>query len=262
MSGDGGVRVGVQTSSFRDLPAGPDGIEALIRALTDCGATNCELDAASIEPFRAHHSMHHAPKASMTPQMMRRELRKWRLRTPLPYFESIGKRFQRAGVTICSYAYSPDATFADEEIDRGFAMAKALGARILTASTNPEIARRIAPFADKHRMIVALNGLPPLSAFFRLHVDLGQFTANGGDPVAYIREHHTSIMSVRLTDCRKRDGSAVVWGEGDTPIREVLQLLKRENWPVPAYVQYQYRGQGTAIEEVKRCLRYVNEALT
>jgi len=53
----------------------------------------------------------------------------------------------------------------------------------------------------------------------------------------------------------------VPWGQGETPIREVLQLLKKERWPIRAYIEYEYRGQGSSVEEVKKCLAFAKAAL-
>jgi hypothetical protein len=53
----------------------------------------------------------------------------------------------------------------------------------------------------------------------------------------------------------------VPWGQGDTPIREVLQLLKRERWPIRAYIEYEYRGESGAVDEVKKCLAFAERAL-
>jgi len=41
----------------------------------------------------------------------------------------------------------------------------------------------------------------------------------------------------------------------------VLRLLKRERWPIPAYIEYEYRGSGTPIDEVKKCYAYAKQAL-
>ena len=43
----GGVHVGAQTYSFRDLPHAPggDAIDNVIKALTECGISECELFA-------------------------------------------------------------------------------------------------------------------------------------------------------------------------------------------------------------------------
>jgi sugar phosphate isomerase/epimerase len=266
-----GVRLGVQTSSFSDLPRRTDAdtVDTLIEALAACDADECELSAPLVEPsYGGHASRHHAAMSSMSPQMMRRELRKWRLRTPVAHFTAIGRRLQKAGVAVYSYNYSPDRTFSDEEIDRGFAMAKGLGAQIVTASMTLDVAKRVAPFAGRHRMVVALSAgsaadldaALKLSPYFKVNVDIRQFTAGGLDPVAYIRDHHADIISVHLRDCR-RNGEAVAWGQGDAPIGEVLVLLKRERWPIRAFVAYDYRGTGTPVEEVKRCFAYAKQAL-
>ena len=48
---------------------------------------------------------------------------------------------------------------------------------------------------------------------------------------------------------------------GDTPITQALQLLKREKYPIRAYVEYEYRGTAGAVDEVKSCLDYARHAL-
>jgi len=260
------VRLGVGTSSFHDLPHRPgvDPADSVIQAMTECDVRECELCSSVIEPapFTTPSAPHHTGMPSMKTQMMRRELRKWRVRTPLAHFESIGARFRAAGIRVDAYRYSPDASFSDEEIDRGFSIAKALGAEILTTRSSPELAARMAPFADRHRMVVAFagKGATTGSSFFRVQADIGQLTADNVDPVSYIRQHHAEITSVCLTD-RRRNGEAVAWGQGDTPIREVLQMLERERWPIRAYVEYQYRGEGSTIDEVRKCLAYAKQAL-
>src|SRR4051812_3221735 len=47
-----GVRLGVQTYSFRDLPRPPggDAVDVVIKAMTDCGISECELFAPQVEP--------------------------------------------------------------------------------------------------------------------------------------------------------------------------------------------------------------------
>src|SRR5262249_7239560 len=139
----GGVRVGVQTYSFRDLPRADGGtqLDAVVAAMKACGFTDCELYAPEIEPTQP-----------------REALRRWRLETPLDYFSDVRKRFEAVGASIFAYNYSFSRSFTDAEIDRGFEMAKALGAGIITASTTLSVAKRVVPFAEKHRMVVAMHG--------------------------------------------------------------------------------------------------------
>src|SRR5947209_7528769 len=64
----------------------------------------------------------------------REDLRKWRLETPLDHFKDVGRKFKAAGITVYAYNYSANTSFTDSEIDRGFEIAKAIGAEILTMS--------------------------------------------------------------------------------------------------------------------------------
>jgi sugar phosphate isomerase/epimerase len=260
----GGVRLGVQTYSFRGLPrTGHDAVDSIVKAMTECGFTECELWAPQIEPA----------------QTSREDLRRWRLETPLDHFRAIRKKFESAGLNIYAFNYSPNRTFNDEEIDRGFEMMKALGAEIITASATLDAAKRMVPFAEKHRTSVAMhnhsNVSDPnefatieslaagraLSKYFKVNLDIGHFTAANYDAVAYIKEHHASITNLHIKDRKKNQGDNVPWGTGDTPIREVLRLLKRERWPIRAYVEYEHRGTAGAVDEVKSCFAFAQQAL-
>jgi sugar phosphate isomerase/epimerase len=277
-----GVRLGAQTYSFRDLPRTPggDAVDPVIKACVECGIGEVELFAPQVEPqfnsgARGRRGEPPPPEAVKA----REDLRKWRLETPLDHFRDVRKKFDAAGIAIYAYNYSPNASFTDAEIDRGFEMARALGAEVITASTTLDVAKRIAPAAEKHKMIVAMHGhsnvndpnefatpdsfaaAKKMSKLFKVNLDIGHFTAANFDALAYIREHHADITNLHLKDRKKNQGDNTPWGAGDTPIREVLQLLKRERWPIRAYVEYEYRGSGSPIEEVKKCLAFAKQAL-
>ena len=273
-----GVRLGVQTYSFRDLmrPAGGDMVDPIIAAMKECSLTECELWAPQIEPPSTFGRGRPTPEQA---QQTRDAVKAWRLETPLDHFRAIRKKFESAGMTIYAFNYSPNGSFTDAEIDRGFEMAKALGAEIITASATLEAARRMVPFAAKHKMPVAMHNHSmvddpnefattaslttalKLSPHFRLNLDIGHFTAANYDAVAYVREHHASITNLHLKDRKKDQGPNTAWGTGDTPIRDVLQLLKKERWPIRAYIEYEHRGDAGPVEEVKKCYAFAKSAL-
>jgi sugar phosphate isomerase/epimerase len=266
-----GVRLGVQTYSFRDLPRNPaaDAVDTVITAMKACGLTECELFAPQVEPKFDVRADQAASPPSSTGSNARDELRKWRLTTSLDQFRRVGRKFADAGITV----------FTDEEIDRGFEMARALGAQIVTASTTLDVAERIVPIARNQNMIVAMHGhsqvddpnqfatpesfaaAMKLSPHFKVNLDIGHFTAGGFDAVDYIRQHHADITNLHLKDRKKHQGDNVPWGQGDTPIRDVLRLLAHEQWPIRAYIEYEYRGTGTPVAEVKKCMAFVKKAL-
>jgi len=261
----GSVHLGVQTYSFRDIPRTADGdaVGPFIAAMRECGLSECELWAPQVEPAG----------------LAREALRQWRLDTPLDHFRAVKRLFDAAGISIYAYNYSPNKSYSDAEIDRGFDMAKALGAEIITASTTLDVAPRIKPLAEKHKMVVAMHGhsnitdpnefstpesfaaAMKMSQYFKVNLDIGHFTAANFDALAYIREHHQDITNLHLKDRKKNQGETTPWGEGDAPIRAVLQLLKKERWPIRAYTEYEYKGSSSPVDEVKKCHAYATQAL-
>jgi sugar phosphate isomerase/epimerase len=301
-----GVRIGVQSYSFRTLS-----LDEAIKAMVDIGIGECELFSGHVEPRPQFgpggpgggRPVQGAPGAGgppaggppgqggrppMTPEAReemrkrqeeaRAQTRKWRLETPLDHFKGVRKKFDAAGVKLQAYNYSFNDSFTDEEIDRGFQMAKALGVKIITASSTIKAAQRVAPFADKHKIIVAMHGHSNLtdpnefakpesfekamamSKYFAVNLDIGHFFAAGFDPVPYIEQHHARITNLHLKDRKKDNGPNTPWGEGDTPIKQVLQLLKSKKWDIPANIEYEYRGDD-AVAEVRKCFQYCKDAL-
>ena len=286
-----GVRIGVQTYSFRSFP--PEGIiDAVIHAMTEIGLGECELFGPQVEPnvmaglwggagYGGRGPGPPDPRAAARAKA-REDLRQWRLTVSMDHFKNIRKKFADAGINVHAYNLSFAEDFSDDEIDRGFDMAKALGVNIITASSTIKAAARVAPFADKHKMIVAMHGhsntkdpnqfatpesfakAMEMSKYFWINLDIGHFFAAGYDPIPYIQEHHARITNLHLKDRKKsengQEGANTPWGEGDTPIKPVLLLLKQKKYPIPAYIEYEYRG-ADPVAEVKKCFEYCKAAL-
>jgi sugar phosphate isomerase/epimerase len=112
-------------------------------------------------------------------------------------------------------------------------------------------------FATPESFAAALK----MSKYFKVNLDVGHFTSANFDAVAYLREHHADITNLHLKDRKKNQGDNTPWGEGDTPIREVVQLVQKNRWPIPIDIEYEYKGAGTPVEEVKKCYAYARQAL-
>jgi sugar phosphate isomerase/epimerase len=209
----------------------------------------------------------------------RSDLRAWRLATPMTYFHDVRKKFDEAGVDVYCYTMNYRDDFTDEEIEKTFEQTKALGSKIIATSTQAPMAARLLPFAEKHKIIVAFHGHSNLtdpnefatpasfakvtaqSKYFKINLDIGHFTAANFDAVDFIRENHQNITHLHVKDRKKDNGPNTPLGEGDTPIKQVLLLLKEKKYPIPALVEYEYRGTGTSVEEVKKCMEYMKQAL-
>jgi sugar phosphate isomerase/epimerase len=256
-----GVQLGAQSYSFRDRS-----LDEAIAGYKEVGLGLCELYQGHVEPRN-------------TGAGAREALRKWRLETPLAEFQKIRKKFGDAGIVLYAYNLSFNDSFTDEEIDHGFLMAKALGVKYITASSTVSAAKRVAPFADKHKITVAMHGhsnitnpnefakpesfaaAMEMSKWFAVNLDIGHFWAAGYDPVQYLEQHHERIITLHIKD-RKRpaDGPNLPFGEGETPIKPVLQALKKNKWKIPANIEYEYKGADT-VAEVKKCYQYMKDAL-
>ena len=197
----------------------------------------------------------------------------------LDEFKAVRRKFDAAGINLYAYNLSFKDDFTDEEIDRGFQMGQALGVNVITASSTLTTAKRLVPFVDKYQMTVAFHGHSDvrdpnqfakpesfaaalaMSRRFMVNLDIGHFRAAGYDPIPYIQENHDRIVVLHLKDRKKDQGDNVPWGQGDTPIREVLQLLKTKKYPIRAFIEYEYRGAADSVAEVRKCFQYCKDAL-
>jgi sugar phosphate isomerase/epimerase len=229
------VEIGVQSYSFRDRP-----LDAAIEGMKTAGLTACELWQGHVEPGEA----------------TREELRKWRVTSPLSVFGDVRTKFERAGVRLNAYNLSFRDDFSDEEVARGFAMAEALGAPVLTASADQAVVRRVVPHAERTKIRVGMHNhsdIKPnefatpddfaralaVSPMIAVNLDIGHFTAANFDAVAFLREHHARIVTLHVRDRGRNQGPAVPFGAGDAPITEVLRLLRDQRWPIPANIEYE-----------------------
>ena len=167
----------------------------------------------------------------------REALRKWRLDVSLDRYREVAKKFTDAGLTFYSYNLSFNDSYTDEEIEKGLEMTKALGTKIITASSPLTVLPRVAPLAEKHNVIVALHNHTTGPEEFAqamarsknmwVNLDIGHFFASGHDPLAYLREHHARITNVHVKDRQKNQGREMPFGQGDTPLKEALLLIRR-----------------------------------
>src|SRR5436853_3223243 len=270
-----GVRLGTITYSFRELPrtpGAPDAVDVMIKALTECGIGEIELFSPHVEPV-------FAGGRGADAQRGREQLRQWRLSTPAQHFRDIRKRFDDAGISLFAYTINYRNDYTDAELDKSFEQARAFGVGIIAASTQLSVAKRLVPFAEKHKIVVAMHGHSniqdpdefatpesfakalAMSKYFKINLDIGHFTAANYDAVQFIRDHHDQITHLHLKDRKKNQGANLPWGEGDTPIKPVLALLKEKKYTIRAFIEYEYRGTGTSIEEVKKCMAFMRQAL-
>lgn len=255
--------------------AGASGGPSATRGASNAGANGAAAPAAANGTSQGRGRSPEAMKA-------REDLRQWRLTTPMSHFEGIKKKLNDAGIVV--YAYTVNgmgADYTDDEIDKMFEQAKTLGAVTISSSTTLDVAQKLVPFAEKHQFPVAFHNheeindpnqfarpesfykAMAMSKWFRINLDIGYITGSNYDAVGFIKQNHDRITHLHMKDRKKDLGPSVPWGEGDTPVKEVLTLLKTNRYPIPAFVELSYPvpADSNCTKEVAKCMAYMKAAL-
>jgi sugar phosphate isomerase/epimerase len=218
--------------------------------------------------------------ASPEQQEYQAKLKDWRLGTSPATWKGVRKQFNDAGIDVQILCYNMNMSMPDEEIDYAFHMAQGLGVRAISCSSTVSFAKRVVPYAEKYKMIWAGHGhddiydpeqfakpetfelIMDLSKYIGVNLDIGHYTAAGYDAVAFIEKHHDRITNIHLKDRNKPDKCGVSgnlpFGQGDTPIKEVLLLMKKNKYRFPANIELEYRiPEGSdPVAEVGKCLQF------
>jgi sugar phosphate isomerase/epimerase len=193
-------------------------------------------------------------------------------------FKALRKMYNDAGVSI--YAWKVlNPNMSDEEFEYVFNVAEALGCTHTTLELPTEVAqlKRIGAFAEKRKIYAAYHThtQATMTAFDQAfavskgnmaNIDLGHYVAGTGEsPIPFLRKFHDRISSVHLKDRQTPAHGAgnLPWGTGDTPLKEILQVMKKERYTFPASIELEYEiPQGSdAVKEVAKCLDYCKAAL-
>lgn len=258
-----GVQVGAQSYSFRDRP-----LDEAIAGYVAVGINSCELWSNHCLP--AELSKGNSPEVQQARQQ-------WRKTVTPAHFQQVRKKFDAAGIQLSSLNYSFNPKESDEDVEQAFAWAKALGVKVITSSSPTSMPARIKPFAERHKIVVGfhnhsrtdgddiatperMEAALALSPMIAINLDIGHFTAANFDAVDFITRHHDRLVTLHLKDRKKDQGDNLPFGEGQTPIVPVLQLLRDKKWAIPANIEYEYKG-GDTIEAMKNCLAYCRKAL-
>jgi len=206
------------------------------------------------------------------------EMRKWRMSAPMERFADLGEMYRSGGVDVDILKLG-QPRWSNEEIDYAFNAARAIGARGISLEISNEAAERMGPFATKHNLFTGMHHhlqianenfsweVPlSFSANNMLNLDIGHYVAAlGTSPIPFIEKYHDRITHLHLKDRKTPDngGDNVSWGEGDTPIAEVLQLLQAKKSPITAMIELEYEvpEDSSVMAEMRKCVDYCWAAL-
>ena len=273
-----GVQVGLNVPynyGTRTMP-----VDEVIDRTVKLGVSAVEMRAQPIELFMG------APMDVLEPgrdrekqKLATEQLRAWRVKTPPKGAAAVRKKFDDAGIKIDVVKFDGIYNFSDPELDYAFGLAKAAGARAISCELEHEGTAHLGKFADKHKFPIAYHGhtktpAPMFEEAFAqakynwANIDIGHWVAGGlGSPIDIIKKHHARITHIHVKDRKApsngADGVNVPFGEGDTPIKEVLRLIRDNKWPIQATIEFEYPvppGSDRMAEMVK-AIDYCKNAL-
>jgi sugar phosphate isomerase/epimerase len=202
-------------------------------------------------------------------------LRKWRLSAPMSKAKDIRRKYEQAGVAIEIVKFDGLSDLSDDELDYSFALAKALGARVISGELSIPAFRRLGQAADRNRMFVGLHGHVAVTPaiweqaftfgkYVGANVDIGHFVAgNNASPLPFIKQYHERVTHIHVKDRKMHEGPNVAFGEGDTPIKEILQTIRDNKWRIPAIIEFEIPLPAGAdrTPQLLKCMEYCKQSL-
>jgi sugar phosphate isomerase/epimerase len=270
----GGVLIGVTTYSYRNMKnvSADDMLNYCIQ--NNLSGVELRGDAAELS----------AGAPTKAPGQSGADFNKavadWRTSVSMDIFKEIGKKFKDADVKI--YAYKPvvfNTNNTDAEMEYAFRAAKALGADHCNCEMpehNDAQTQRIGDLAAKHKVRVGYHAhtqaTPQLwdtameqSKYNCINLDIGHYIAgNNKDVLDFIEKHHDRITSMHIKDRKVNNGPNTEFGQGDTPIKDVLLLMKKKKYKFAATIELEYKipAGSDDVKEVAKCREYMAAILS
>ena len=274
-----GVQLGINVpySFGNDRMNGDD----ILKNCVQLGLSAVELRTQPVEVFLgAPAEIVYAKKGDTSADAAARaeQLRAWRKSAATERISEFRRKYEAAGVRIEIVKVDGIFKTSDAELDYVFGLARALGGRAISTeiSHREEELKRVGTFADRHRLMVGYHGHATprpedwerafsLAQYNGANVDLGHFVAgNNISPVPFISRHHERITHVHVKDRKMHNGPNVPFGEGDTPIAEVLRLIRDNHWPIQATIEFEYKipPGSDRLTEIARAVSFCRQALS
>ena len=298
----GGVQIGCTTYSFRNMPAG---LENTVKYCRETGINSIELrmyleEYLGMPENPTQSILRQAREAQMasatpgerpgrpvlTPEQQARidkytaDLKAFRLGMTPEKIAVARKLFDDAGIEIHIWKAEP-STWSDEEIDYAFKTAKLLGAKGITEELSENAVKRLAPFAEKHKMYAIFHNhgqfaeegfnidtYLAVSPAVMMNFDAGHyFGTTGLNPCDFMRKYHERIFSIHIKDKTGPNTNPPnmnqVYGQGETPVEEILLLIKNEGWPIYVDIELEHdiKPWSNQVKETKTCVQYLRNIL-
>ena len=277
---DSNVTIGTITYSYRSLPSH---LYSIIGYCLDSGISAVELMAGNVENFLGK------PRSKS-------KSKEWIENIPLDGFKKVRDILDTAGISV--YAYKPsiisDLNATDKEIDMTLKAAKILGAKSVTLEIRDGVqykiadvkkydahTKRLGDLGEKNNIYIGYHnhtqGRDDLwdkvldqSEFNSINLDIGHYIARGrgntkNTLLRFIRKNHSRISSMHVKDRQTPQNGAYnkPFGQGDTPILEIVNLIDKKGYNIPLSIEleYVYSKRSNPVREVGKCVEYCKKGI-
>ncbi len=284
-----GVQIGAITYSYRSMSSTTDD---LLDYLIKSGLSSAELMGGPAEQFAGRPTFERLPRPRRGEEISEeqraelraaraaqaKELKAWRTSVSMDKYKALRKKYNDAGVNIYIVKFDDiGPNMSEEEVNYCFNAAKALGAKGITTEISEEKAKFLGPYADAHKIMIGFHNHTQINAsswdvpfsygkYLGMNFDVGHYVAGTNEsPIPIIEKYagEGRILSLHLKDRKVNNGPNMPFGQGDTPVGLILQLMKKKKYTFPADIELEYRipESSDAVAEVKKCVDYCKNAL-
>lgn len=254
--------------------------EEILKYCVQIGLSGLELRTQSVEVFMGAPVELIFPKKSASKEEAAARpgrLNDWRSGASMDRAKAFRKIYEDSGVLIEIVKVDGIFKMTDAELDYVFTLAKTLGGRAISTEIShaePDL-KRVGQFADKHQLLVGYHGHATtgpehwekafeLAKFNGANVDIGHFVAGlNTSPVPFLKKYHDRVPHVHIKDRKFNNGPNTPFGEGDTPVAEVLRLIRDSKWNMQATIEFEYKvpANSDRTTELTRAIKYCRDAL-
>ena len=102
------------------------------------------------------------------------------------------------------------------------------------------------------------------SKYNGINLDIGHFIAgNSKSPIPFLEKYHDRVTHVHIKDKKMNNGANFPFGEGDTDIKGILQLMQKRKWTFQGTIEFEYKvPEGSDVmTEIAKCVDYCKKCL-
>ena len=215
------------------------------------------------------------------------ELAAWRSQPDvMGKWSGLANKFSDAGIEVHILKWTAGNT--DELLDYSFQVAKTFGAVGITTEGSEESCQTLGVAAERNGMLAIyhqhgqyaemttddIDRWLAYSPANRLNFDCGHYIGFGYDnstkmtPIEFIDKYAAQMVSVHFKDKTTfanefASNQNQVWGQGETPIREILQHIQKNHSQLYCDIELEYSVSqwSDSVKEVGTCISFMREVL-